>query len=103
MTWPTIRTSGRTLRGVAAMCWRLSARNSMPGGASGSRMPGRGGHMSSNQALPTRRGVLIGAAAVVASRSLYANYGDKDKNPRYTAAIIGHTGRGNYGHDVDLV
>jgi predicted dehydrogenase len=57
----------------------------------------------SSQALLSRRGVLIGVATVAVARSLHANYGDKDKHPRYTAAVIGHTGRGNYGHDVDLV
>ena len=59
--------------------------------------------MSSDETLPSRRRVLIGAAALMAARRLHAGYGDKDKHFRYTAAIIGHTGRGNYGHDVDLV
>ena len=53
----------------------------------------------------TRRS-LIAAAAVTpalmyASRSL-ADYGS-NKKIQYTAAVIGHTGRGNYGHEVDEV
>ena len=57
----------------------------------------------SSQTLASRRGVLIGAAALAAAQSARAFYGDKDKNPRYTAAIIGHTGRGDYGHGVDVI
>lgn len=53
----------------------------------------------------TRRSLLTTAALtpalLYASRSV-ADYG-RDNTAKYTAAIIGHTGRGDYGHEVDQI
>src|SRR5512145_927865 len=38
---------------------------------------------------------LLAAAPLLTAADAFA--------PRYRAAIIGHTGRGNFGHDLDLV
>ncbi len=38
-------------------------------------------------------GVVVGFSPAVFAES----------RPEFTAAVIGHTGRGNYGHDLDLI
>ena len=52
----------------------------------------------------TRRRVLQGTVAAAASVSI-ARFGIASSDPRagLTAAVIGHTGRGDYGHGLDVV
>jgi predicted dehydrogenase len=47
-----------------------------------------------------RRDVLAGAAAAVLGGAALSR---ASKKPAYRAAVIGHTGRGNYGHGLDRV
>jgi predicted dehydrogenase len=45
------------------------------------------------------RNTAVGLAAIAAARPCDA----KAKNPKYRVAVIGRTGRGNYGHGLDVV
>jgi len=56
---------------------------------------------TSRPASPTRRGFLAGAALAVA-RPLAA-WGQPAKPAKYRVGVIGHTGRGGYGHGLDTV
>jgi predicted dehydrogenase len=47
----------------------------------------------------TRRDFLLAAAAAVSARSLVA----AASRPRFRVGVIGHTGRGNYGHGLDTM
>lgn len=44
----------------------------------------------------------VGAAALVLAGSIPAARAENSA-PRWTAAVIGHTGRGNFGHNMDVV
>jgi predicted dehydrogenase len=46
-----------------------------------------------------RRSFLLGSAAVLAATSVGSA---KSPEKKFRAAIIGHTGRGNYGHGLDI-
>lgn len=43
------------------------------------------------------------AAAALALSARAQSTGAAGASPKFTAAVIGHTGRGNYGHSMDLV
>ena len=60
---------------------------------------GRSARPAGRSAGLNRREFLVGAAAAVAAGS-----GARGAAPaKYRAAVIGHTGRGNYGHGLDRV
>ncbi len=50
-----------------------------------------------------RRAFLAGAAAAAAGLAAPALVRGAEAGKRYRAAVIGHTGRGDYGHGLDLV
>lgn len=43
--------------------------------------------------------VCLAASAAIATRSLAA----AESSEKFKAAVIGHTGKGNYGHDLDVI
>src|SRR5436305_1901154 len=57
-------------------------------------------------ALPIpRRGFLKTASTLTVAATVvpFTHATEISSQQRYRAAIIGHTGRGNYGHDMDLI
>lgn len=56
------------------------------------------------RSLADRRRLLAGAAAIgLAAARPGRLFGARADAPRYRVAVIGHTGRGNYGHGLDEV
>src|SRR5688500_16338833 len=49
--------------------------------------------------MPTRRDVLAAAAAAF----VLPRFARAADAPTYRAAVIGHTGKGDYGHEMDVV
>ena len=51
----------------------------------------------------SRRGFLAGAAAAAMARGRLNHAPAAEGNRKYRVGVIGHTGRGNYGHGLDRV
>ena len=53
--------------------------------------------------LLDRRGFVTGLAAGISAAALRASPAAETNTPKYRVAVIGHTGKGNYGHGLDRV